>query len=154
LGSEFCKCCSYFKTHYEWRPQWLTRQMCIQVWGGREELKEWGWENYQQTTDRRRLAEYEGNGSRWNEDKCFFIRSLSGVLYGCKAWSNRMWCHAQLNLTPWSRAVFEKPRRWCRYSRTSQNFMEPEGSLPCSQEPVTDSYPKPDQSSPYHTILS
>jgi hypothetical protein len=27
--------------------------------------------------------------------------------------------------------------------------MEPEGSLPCSQEP----YPEPDQSSPYHTAL-
>jgi hypothetical protein len=28
--------------------------------------------------------------------------------------------------------------------------MEPEGSLPCSQEPL----PEPDQSSPYHPILS
>jgi hypothetical protein len=32
--------------------------------------------------------------------------------------------------------------------------MEPEGSLPCSQEPSTGLYPEPDQSSPYHTILS
>jgi hypothetical protein len=32
--------------------------------------------------------------------------------------------------------------------------MEPEGSLPCSQEPSTGPYPQPDQSSPYHTILS
>jgi hypothetical protein len=32
-------------------------------------------------------------------------------------------------------------------------FTEPEGSLPCSRE-FTDSYPKPDQSSPYHHILS
>jgi hypothetical protein len=32
--------------------------------------------------------------------------------------------------------------------------MEPEGSLPCSQESSTDPYPKPDQSSPYHPILS
>jgi len=23
LGRKFCKCSSYFKTHYEWRPEWL-----------------------------------------------------------------------------------------------------------------------------------
>jgi hypothetical protein len=32
--------------------------------------------------------------------------------------------------------------------------MEPERSLPCSQEPSTGSYPESDQSNPYHTILS
>jgi hypothetical protein len=32
--------------------------------------------------------------------------------------------------------------------------MEPEGSLPCSQGTSTSSYPKPDQSNPYHSILS
>jgi hypothetical protein len=32
--------------------------------------------------------------------------------------------------------------------------MEPEGSLPCSQEPSTSPYPKPDRSSQYHRILS
>jgi hypothetical protein len=39
-------------------------------------------------------------------------------------------------------------------SRTSQHFMESEGSLTCSQEPSTGPYPEPDQSSPYHPILS
>jgi hypothetical protein len=32
--------------------------------------------------------------------------------------------------------------------------MEPEGSLPCSQEPFAGPYPEPDQSSPYRPILS
>jgi hypothetical protein len=40
-----------------------------------------------------------------------------------------------------------------RYSRTSQHFMEPKGSLPCSQEPSPSGpYPQPDWSSPYHPI--
>jgi hypothetical protein len=32
--------------------------------------------------------------------------------------------------------------------------MEPEGSLPCLQESCTGPYPEPDQSKPYHPILS
>jgi hypothetical protein len=36
------------------------------------------------------------------------------------------------------------------YSRISQHFMEPEGSLPYSQQSSTGPYPEPDQSSPYH----
>jgi hypothetical protein len=31
--------------------------------------------------------------------------------------------------------------------------MEPEGSLPCSQEPATDLYPEPDDSSPHLLTL-
>jgi hypothetical protein len=30
--------------------------------------------------------------------------------------------------------------------------MEPEGSLPCSQEPSSGLYPEEDQSNPYHPI--
>jgi hypothetical protein len=33
-------------------------------------------------------------------------------------------------------------------------LMEPVSLLPCSQEPSTGPYPEPDQSSPYHSILS
>jgi hypothetical protein len=32
--------------------------------------------------------------------------------------------------------------------------MEPEDSLPCSQEPSTAPYPEPDQSNPYHPIYN
>jgi hypothetical protein len=34
------------------------------------------------------------------------------------------------------------------------NFMEPEGSLPCSQVPSTGPYPEPDQSISCHLIPS
>jgi hypothetical protein len=40
----------------------------------------------------------------------------------------------------------------CRDSRTSQRFMEPEGSLPPSQEPSTGPYPEPDGSNSPHPI--
>jgi hypothetical protein len=42
----------------------------------------------------------------------------------------------------------------CSYWIASQRFMEPEGSLPCSQEPSTGLHSEPDQSNPYHPILS
>jgi hypothetical protein len=42
----------------------------------------------------------------------------------------------------------------CSYSRTSQHFMEAEGSIPCSQVPSIGLYPQPDQSNPCHPILS
>jgi hypothetical protein len=43
-------------------------------------------------------------------------------------------------------------RQLCSYSRTSQDFMEPERSLPCSQEPSTGPHSEPDQSNPSHPI--
>jgi hypothetical protein len=48
---------------------------------------------------------------------------------------------------------FLRNRQLRSYSKTSQHFMEGEGSLPCSQEPSTGSYTKPDWSSSYHRIL-
>jgi hypothetical protein len=41
----------------------------------------------------------------------------------------------------------------CSYSRTSQHFMEPKGSLPCAQGPSNCPYSKPDQSSPSHPSI-
>jgi hypothetical protein len=49
---------------------------------------------------------------------------------------------------------FLRSRQLCSYSKISQHFMEPEGSMPCSQEPSSVPYPEPDQSNPYHPILS
>jgi hypothetical protein len=40
-------------------------------------------------------------------------------------------------------------RQLCSHSRTQQ-FMEPKGLLPCSQEPSSGPYPEPDRSSLYH----
>jgi hypothetical protein len=42
----------------------------------------------------------------------------------------------------------------CSHSRISQQFMEPKGSLPCSQELSAGPYTEPDKSNPYHHIVS
>jgi hypothetical protein len=42
----------------------------------------------------------------------------------------------------------------CSPSGTPQHFMEPEGSIPCSQEHSTGPYPETYQSNPLHPILS
>jgi hypothetical protein len=49
---------------------------------------------------------------------------------------------------------FLRSRQLCSHSRTSQHFMEPEGSISCSQEPSTSPYPEPYQSNIHHSILS
>jgi hypothetical protein len=49
---------------------------------------------------------------------------------------------------------FLRSRKFCSYSRIYQHYTETKGSLPCSEEHSTSPYPEPDQSSPYHPILS
>jgi hypothetical protein len=49
---------------------------------------------------------------------------------------------------------FLRSRQLCSYSKTSNHFMEHEGSLPCSQEPSTGPYPEPDQCNAYHPLRS
>jgi hypothetical protein len=43
-------------------------------------------------------------------------------------------------VTPWSCESFLGSRQSLSYSRISQHFMEPKGSLPCSQEPSNGPY--------------
>jgi hypothetical protein len=54
-------------------------------------------------------------------------------------------------LTPWIWVVLEKPL--VAQLIISQYFMQPDGSLRCSQEPATGHYPEPDESRQYHPIL-
>jgi hypothetical protein len=49
--------------------------------------------------------------------------------------------------TPWSRALFEK-LSGSQLVKKFPAFMEPDGSLPYSQEPATCPCPEPGQSSP------
>jgi hypothetical protein len=51
-------------------------------------------------------------------------------------------------ITPW------RSHRLISYLRIFRYFVEPKSSLPCSQEPSTRPDPEPDESGPYHPILS
>jgi hypothetical protein len=49
---------------------------------------------------------------------------------------------------------FLRSHQFCSPSKTSQHFMEPEGSIPFSQESSTGPYPESYQSNPLHPILA
>jgi hypothetical protein len=61
-------------------------------------------------------------------------------------------CRKLSNLLTYGVEPFLRSCQLCSHSKTSQHFVEPEGSSPCSQEPSTGPYPEPDRSSPYHPI--
>jgi hypothetical protein len=52
----------------------------------------------------------------------------------------------------WSWVPLERPQVVQPFD-SSQHFMEPEGSLPRSQELSNCTYPEPDQSNPHHSVL-
>jgi hypothetical protein len=53
----------------------------------------------------------------------------------------------------WSRAIQKSAvQQSLSYSRISPHFMEPSGSLSCSQEPATGPSRNPDESSLYHSV--
>jgi hypothetical protein len=56
------------------------------------------------------------------------------------------------NQTPWSKVLLQKPIV-AQLINKFQCFMEPEGSLVCSQESSTGSHPEPDEFSPHHPTL-
>jgi hypothetical protein len=58
-------------------------------------------------------------------------------------------CFVVYSLTHGTQPFF-RSRQLCSHSRTSQHFMEPEGSLPSSEEPSTGPYPETNKSNPQH----
>jgi len=54
------------------------------------------------------------------------------------------------NLTPWSRVL---QKLTVTQSRSSPPSMEPQVSLPCSQQPASGTYPEPHKSNPQLSTL-
>jgi hypothetical protein len=81
-----------------------------------------------------------------------FITTLSPSTMSANGHS-RLHTSLPVYLLTYGAEPFLRSCQLCSHWRTSQHFMEPEGSLTCTQEPSTGPYPEPDQSSPYHPIL-
>jgi hypothetical protein len=64
-----------------------------------------------------------------------------------------IWRKEHHHLTSWSWALLEETQI-VQLLKNFKKSMEPEGSLPCSQEPSSGPYPEADWSSPYNLNLS
>jgi hypothetical protein len=71
--------------------------------------------------------------------KPFQLRHIHGI-------TTQQTTEAHMYLLTYGAEPSLRSRKLCSHSRTSQHFMEPEGSLPCSQEPSIGPYPEPDLS--------
>jgi hypothetical protein len=56
-------------------------------------------------------------------------------------------------ITPWSTVIFREVKEYAQLVKKFPPFMDPEGSLPCSQRPDNGAYPKPYKANPHPPIL-
>jgi hypothetical protein len=85
-----------------------------------------------------------------------FFRRLrtTGWIIKLYSWSNSLLTYLLTYLlTPWCRLLFQK-LIVTKPVKKYPFFMEPEGSLPCSQKSATGPYPEPAESSSPHRSLS
>jgi hypothetical protein len=111
------------------------------------------------------LGSYIGLGIDCPEDFRVFLSPSKHIQGLCHFLQNPLQlsiiCHHAVWRYTWSSywltylrvaECFLRSHQSLSYSRTSQHFMDPEGWLPCSEEPSTSPYPEADQW--YHLILS
>jgi hypothetical protein len=63
-------------------------------------------------------------------------------------------CGPVLSLSLYGAEHYPRDQQLCIHSIFSLHYMEPEGSLPNSQDLFTCTYPEPEQSNPHHPTLS